>query len=154
MKILLQLGVVLAVYWVSQLIEFFLPFSFPASVISLILLLVLLLTGLVKHNQVKDVADFLLGNLVFLFIPVATSIIKYVDVILTDLGAFVVICVVSLILTYAATSYAVQLTQKLLDKRGAKKCNFCCAELAKKHPLSAFETLDSKTLPVSKILTR
>ena len=121
MKILLQLGVVLAVYWVSQLIEFVLPFSFPASVISLILLLILLLTGLVKHNQVKDVADFLLGNLVFLFIPVATSIIKYVDVILADLGAFVVICVVSLILTYAATSYAVQLTQKLLDKRGAKK---------------------------------
>ena len=121
MKILLQLGVVLAVYWVSQIIEFILPFSFPASVISLILLLILLLTGVVKHSQVKDVSEFLLGNLVFLFVPVASSIMKYVDIILDDLGAFVVICVVSLILTYAATSYAVQLTRKLLDKRGAKK---------------------------------
>jgi len=120
-KILTQLGVVFGVYWASQFIEFILPFSFPASVISLILLLILLLTGLVKHEQIKDFSEFMLGNLVFLFIPVATSIMNYVDVIFGNLIAFATVCVVSLILTYAATSYAVGLTRKLMEKRGAKK---------------------------------
>lgn len=121
MKVILQLGLVFAVYWASQFIEFMLPFSFPASVISLIVLLILLLTGLVKHEQVKDFSEFMLGNLVFLFIPVATSIMNYVDVIFENLIAFATICVVSLILTYAATSFAVQLTRQMLEKRGAKK---------------------------------
>ena len=121
MKILVQLGVVFGVYWASQFIEYLLPFSFPASVISLMLMLVLLLIKFIKLEQVRDFSDFMLGNLVFLFIPVASSIMKYVDVIWGNLGAFIVICVVSLVLTYAATSYAVQLTRKLMDKRGAKK---------------------------------
>ena len=43
MKILLQIGVVFGVYWVSQCIEAVLPFPFPASVISLMVLLVLLI---------------------------------------------------------------------------------------------------------------
>jgi len=120
-KLILQMGVVFAVYWASQFIEFLLPFSFPASVISLILLLVLLLVGLIKHEQVKDFSELMLGNLVFLFIPVAVSIINYVDVIFGNLIAFATVCVVSLILTYAVTSYAVQLTRKLMEKRGAGK---------------------------------
>ena len=121
MKLIIQMGVVFAIYWASQFIEFLLPFSFPASVISLILLLILLLTGLVKHEQVKDFSELMLSNLVFLFIPVAVSIMKYVDIICENLIAFATICVVSLILTYAATAYTVQLTRKLMEKRGAKK---------------------------------
>ena len=87
----------------------------------LILLLVLLLTGLIKYEHVKEFSEFMLGNLVFLFVPVASSIIKYIDVVLGNLGAFLIVCVVSLILTYAATAYTVQWTRKLLDKREAKK---------------------------------
>ena len=121
MKLIMQMGVVFGVYWVSQFIEFFLPFSFPASVISLILLLILLLTGIIKHEQVKDFSELMLSNLVFLFIPVAVSIMNYIDVISKNLIAFATVCVVSLILTYAATSYAVGLTRKLMEKRGAKK---------------------------------
>lgn len=121
MKLLLQIAVVFGIYWVSQIIEVMLPFSFPASVISLILLLILLLTGLVKHDHVRDLSEFLLGNLAFFFVPVAVSIMNYADFIFENLMAFATICVVSLILTYAATAFAVQLTQRLLEKRGAKK---------------------------------
>ena len=40
MKILTQIGIVFGVYWISQCIEAVLPFSFPASVISLLLWLI------------------------------------------------------------------------------------------------------------------
>jgi holin-like protein len=115
------MGVVFGIYWASQFIEFLLPFSFPASVISLILMLILLLTGLIKLEQVKEFSDLMLGNLVFLFVPVSVGIMNYVGIISQNMVAFITICVVSLILTYAATSFAVQMTRKLMEKKEADK---------------------------------
>ena len=117
MKILIQIGIVFALYWVSQGIEQILPFPFPASVISLLLLLVLLLLRVIKLDQVKDKADFLLGNLAFFFIPAAVGIMNYVDVIRENAVAFFVVCIVSTMLTFAATAWAVQLTCRLLNRR-------------------------------------
>ena len=117
MKILLQIALVFGVYWLSQCIEAVMPFSFPASVISLILLLVLLLTGIVKVDHVREKSDFLLGNLGFFFVPVSVGIMNYVQLIWENAAAFLTVCVVSLVLTYGATVGAVRLTQKLLEKR-------------------------------------
>ena len=117
MEILLQIALVFGVYWVSQCIEAVLPFSFPASVISLILLLVLLLTGVVKVDHVREKSDFLLGNLGFFFVPVSVGIMNYAQLIWENAAAFLTVCVVSLVLTYGATVGAVRLTQKLLEKR-------------------------------------
>ena len=65
MKILKQFGVIFGVCWVSLVIEHYLPFSFPASVIGMILLLLCLLTGFLKIEHVQEKADFLLGNMAF-----------------------------------------------------------------------------------------
>ena len=119
MKILLQIGVVFGVYWISQCIEAVLPFPFPASVISLLVLLVLLTAGVVKVDHVREKSDFLLGNLGFFFVPVSVGIINYAGVIWENAAAFLTICVVSTVLTYGATAGAVRLTRRLLEKRGA-----------------------------------
>ena len=117
MKILVQIGIVFGLYWLSQGIEQALPFPFPASVISLLLLLVLLLLRVIKLEQVREKADFMLGNLAFFFIPVSVSIMNYIDVIREHAVAFLVICVISTALTFGATAWAVQLTCRLLNKR-------------------------------------
>ena len=122
MKLLTQIGLVFGIYWLSQCIEKILPFPFPASVISLLLLLVLLIVRVVKVDQVKEKADFLLGNLAFFFVPAVSGLMNYVDVIKENAIAFCVICVVSTIVTFAATAAAVQMTVRLMEKRkGAKK---------------------------------
>lgn len=121
MKILVQIGLIFGLCWVSQIIESILPFPFPASVISLIVLLVLLLVRLIKTEQIKDLADFLSSNLGFFFIPVSSSLINYFDVIQANLLPFFVICVVSMILTYGATVGTVRLTCKLMEKRKENK---------------------------------
>jgi len=115
LKLLTQIGIVFGLYWISQGIEQIL--SFPASVISLLLLLALLVLRLIKVEQVQDLSDFLLGNLPFFFVPAAAGIMNYADVISRNAVAFLVICVVSLVLTFAATAWAVQLTCRLLEKR-------------------------------------
>ena len=120
MKILLQVALVFGIYWVSQGIEAVLPVAFPASVISLLLLLVLL-TGIVKMDHVREKSDFLLGNLGFFFIPVSVSIINYVDLIWQNAAAFLTVCVVSMVLTYGATVWAVHLTRRLMERGGKRK---------------------------------
>ena len=117
LKILLQIGIVFGLYWVSQCIEAVLPFSFPAGVISLLLLLALLVLKAVKVDHIRAKADFLLGNLSFFFVPVSVSIVNYIDVIRDNAAPFLVICVVSTVLTFAAAAWAVRLTCRLLEKR-------------------------------------
>ena len=116
MKILLQIGIVFGIYWVSQCIESVLPFPFPASVISLLLLLLLLVLRVIKVDHIREKADFLLGNLGFFFVPVSVSIMNYVDVVWENAAAFFTICVVSLLTTFAATAGTVVLTRRLLGK--------------------------------------
>ena len=117
MKILLQIGIVFGIYWVSQCIESVLPFPFPASVISLLLLLLLLVLRVIKVDHIREKADFLLGNLGFFFVPVSVSIMNYVDVVWENAAAFFTICVVSMLTTFAATAGTVVLTRRLMRRR-------------------------------------
>ena len=117
LKILLQIGVVFGLYWVSQCIELLLPIPFPASVISLLLLLALLLARVVKVDHVREKADFLLGNLSFFFVPVSVGIMNYIGLIGQHIAAFLTVCVVSTVLTYGATVTAVRLTLRLMARK-------------------------------------
>ena len=121
MKVILQIGIIFGVFWISQCIEYFLPFPFPASVISLLLLLVLLIVRVVKVEHIREKADFLLGNLAFFFVPAVAGLMNYVDVLKDSLIAFLVICVVSTVLTFAATAWAVQFTCRLVEKKKGEK---------------------------------
>lgn len=120
MKILLQIGVVFGVYWVSQCIEQVLPIPFPASVISLLLLLILLLVRVVKVDHIREKADFLLGNLGFFFVPATVGIMNYADLVWENAAAFFTICVVSMVVTYGVTVWTVRLTSRLLAGKEEK----------------------------------
>ena len=113
LKILLQIGVVFGLYWVSQCIELLLPIPFPASVISLLLLLVLLLVRVIKVDHVQEKADFLS----FFFVPVSVGIMNYIGLIGQHVVAFLTVCVVSTVLTYGATVTAVRLTLRLMARK-------------------------------------
>ena len=117
MKLLLQIGVIFGLFWLSQGIEKVLPFSFPASVISMILLLVLMCTCVIKLKHIHETTDFVLTNLAFFFVPVTVTIVNYVDLIMENGVAFLVICVVSTVVTFAATAWAVQLTNRLMKRK-------------------------------------
>ena len=54
MKIIKQIGIIFAICWISTVIEALLPFSFPASVIGMILLLLCLITGVLKIHHIQD----------------------------------------------------------------------------------------------------
>lgn len=117
MKIIIQVAIIFSICWVSQIIEALLPIAFPASVIGMILLLLLLLSGVLRVDHIGEKSDFLLSNMAFFFIPAGVSVINYFDVLASALLPLLVICVVSTVLTFAVTAYAVCLTRRLMDRR-------------------------------------
>ena len=117
MKILLQVALVFGIYWVGQGIEAVLPFAFPASVIGMILLFLFLLTGLLKIDHIREKSDFLLANMAFFFIPAGVNVINYLDILKANWLPLLLICVLTTIITFAATACSVRFTMYLLSRR-------------------------------------
>lgn len=117
MKIIKQFGIIFSICWISVVLEKFIPFPIPATVIGLILLFVCLLTGILKIEHIKEKSDFLLGNMAFFFVPAGVGIINYFDLLKDSWVMLLVICVVSTIITFAATAYSIKLTLYLMDRR-------------------------------------
>ena len=116
MKIISQLAIICGVFWLSQLIEVLLPFSFPASVIGILLMLLLLMVKGIKEKQIREVSDFFTGNMGLFFLPAAVSILNYVDAILKNAVAFLTVCVVSMLLTFWVTGMTVHLMRKWMKQ--------------------------------------
>ena len=127
MKIIKQIGIIFAICWISTVIEALLPFSFPASVIGMILLLLCLITGVLKIHHIQEKSDFLLSNMAFFFIPAGVSIINYFDVLKNAWLQLILVCVLSTVITFAVTAWTVRLTMRLTagfrmkDQREEKK---------------------------------
>ena len=117
MKIIYQIGIIFTLCWASEIIEGLLPFSFPASVIGMILLFILLAFRVLKVEHIREKSDFLLSNMAFFFIPAGVSIINYFDVLKSAAVQLVVICAVSTVITFAVTAWTVKLTIRLLERR-------------------------------------
>lgn len=117
MKIVTQVGIIFSICWISQIIEKLLPFSFPASVIGMILLFILLCVHILQVDHIREKSDFLLENMAFFFIPAGVSIINYFDVLKNWVVQLIVICVVSTVVTFAVTAYSMKLALYLMQKK-------------------------------------
>ena len=124
MNIIYQIAIIFSICWVGQIIESLLPFPFPASVAAMVLLFTLLCLRAVRVDHVREKSDFLLGNMAFFFIPAGVSIINYFDVLRSALLPLLVICLVTTVLTFAATAYSVRLTRYLMDRRKTQGANY------------------------------
>ena len=120
MKIIYQIGIIFALCWVSEIIEAFLPFAFPASVIGMVLLFILLAFRVLKVEHIREKSDFLLSNMAFFFIPAGVSIINYFDVLKGNVGKLLLICFLTTILTFATTAWTIRGVLRL-QNRGKKK---------------------------------
>ena len=121
MAILLQIGVVLLICLLSEIVSLLLPFPFPGSVIAMIILFILLAAGVIKVVHIRQKAEFMLKNMAFFFIPAGVGIMEYFDVLKSCIVPFIVICVVSTILTFAATAGTVALIMRLQHRYRGRK---------------------------------
>ena len=117
MKIIKQFGIIFSLCWIATVIERLLPIAFPASVIAMLLLLICLMTGVLKIDHIRDKSDFLLANMAFFFIPAGVNVINYLDILKANWLPLLLICVITTVITFAATAYSIRLTIWLLGRR-------------------------------------
>ena len=125
MEILTQFAIILGICiggdWLSSL----LPIPFPGSVIAMLLLFLFLGMKWMKEEQIQEVGDFLLKNMAFFFIPAGVSVMNYFDVLKASIVPFIIICFVTLILTFTTTAVTVSAIMKWQEKRKNKEDTSC-----------------------------
>lgn len=112
-KIISQLSLLIFIWWISSLIQQALNLPVSAGVIGLLLVLIALLSGLFKLPWIKTGSDFILGELVLLFIPCVVGIIKYKDLLLTQGWQLVLSVVIGTFCVMLTTAYSVYFGFKL-----------------------------------------
>lgn len=107
MKLISQLGIILLLYFIGELLVFIMQIKIPGSIIGMLLLLVSLQLNIIKVEDIKEVATFFLNNMLILFIPLGVGLASQWDLISKEwlailisiiLSTFIVLLTVSLLI--------------------------------------------------------
>lgn len=116
MKILKQIGLLFLICWLGELISALLPFTFPSSIVAMLILFVCLNLGIIQLNQIEDVASFLLATMAFYFIPAGVSILNSYQAIQPHLLAIFLVVTICTVLTILMTAGSIHLILRFQDK--------------------------------------
>ena len=118
MRYLSQIGIILAVSFIGELLNMLLPLPIPASIYGMVLLFVALATGVVKLSSVKNVGKFLIDILPLLFIPATVGLIDSWEIMQGFLLAIIVISLVSTVIVAAVSG---RITQFIINRKTKNK---------------------------------
>lgn len=119
LRFLVQLALIIGVYGAGCALSSVLPVALPGNILGMILLLALLGTGLVKARHVGAACDCLIDNMSLFFIPAGVAIMGCFSLLEENAAKFALVCVVTTVLVFLATSYTVILVSRLLARRNA-----------------------------------
>lgn len=118
MKFMRQLGIILFVTCLGEILKYYLPLPVPASIYGLCLMLLLLMTNIVRLEQVKETGIFLIEIMPLMFIVPAVGIVTS----WSELRPMIVSAVIiTLISTVAVMAVAGRVTQGLLKHKEDKE---------------------------------
>ena len=121
MKILLQIALIFGICIIGDMISAVLPFTFPGSILAMIILLLLLVACIVKPTQLEETGGFLSKNMAFFFIPANVSVMEYFDIIGPVALQIIFISIVSMLCTFAAAAYSAQFAILIQRKITARR---------------------------------
>lgn len=116
LKILKQLGLILILCLAAEMIVSVLPFTFPSSVMAILILTLLLGTGIIKESMIQETADFMLASMALVFVPLAVGMVEDLEILREQAMGFIIVLLLSLIITFIGTYCSVRLVQILVCK--------------------------------------
>ena len=118
MKYVKQLGIILTISFLAEMMEQLIPLPVAASIYGLLLMLIGLITKIIPLEKVEDTADFLVENMSIMFIPATVGIMTSVEQLKQMLIPLCVIIAVSTILIMIVTG---RVAQSIIRRGGRKK---------------------------------
>lgn len=116
LKILKQLGIILMVCLAAEAVVSLLPFTFPSSVMAILFLAFLLGTGFLKEEAIQETGDFMLASMALVFVPLAVGITEELEALKGQAAGFIIIVLISLVVTFTGTYGTVRLVQICMKK--------------------------------------
>lgn len=107
-----QLAILFGCLALGELIVFLTHVPLPSSLIGMLLLTLSLKLKVIRLEWVQGLADFLVANIGFFFVPPGVAVMLYFDIIKAQLLPIVVATVISTVLVLAVTGWVHQLYGK------------------------------------------
>lgn len=117
MKLLRQFSIILLFSFLGEIVYLFLPLPIPASVCGLLLMFAALCTGILKLEQVKEAAAFLIEIMPVMFIPAAVGLLDAWPVLKP---IWVPVMLITLLTTVIVMAVTGRVTQRLIRKEREK----------------------------------
>lgn len=122
MKYLKQVSILFAFTFISEILNRIIPLPIPASIYGLVFLFLCLEFKIIKIDQIKDTADFLLAILPIMFVPSSVGFIKALPLMKKYGIQFLIIGVSTTFLVMIVSGLITQLILRI-KKRFNKKSN-------------------------------
>jgi len=118
-QLLLQgFGMLLLLQWLATLVITWLGISFPAPLLGMLLLFLFLKFKIIPLSIVEGICDVLISKMGLLFVPAAVGIILYLNLLKTELWAWLATVVLGSLCILLGTAKFTELLIKL--KGGCK----------------------------------
>lgn len=118
MKYLRQFSIIMLLSFLGEGLHIILPLPIPASVYGLVLMLSALGLGILKVEQVKETAGFLIEIMPVMFIPAAAGLLDSWGVLKPVFWPVVIITVITTVFVMAVTG---RVTQSVIFRERKKK---------------------------------
>lgn len=118
MKYLKQVGIILTISFIGEILYKVIPLPIPAGIYGIILLFLALECKIIKLEQVKDVSLFLIEIMPVLFIPSAVGLMTAWGILKDNWLIYITITVVTTLLVMVVSGWVTQLVLRLRKKGG------------------------------------
>ena len=118
MKYLKQFAIILFVSLLGELLHILIPLPIPASVYGLLLMLLALCLGILRLEQVKETAGFLIEIMPVMFLPAAVGLLESWSALQPMIGPVVVITILTTVIVMGVTGLV---TQFLIRNKNERK---------------------------------
>lgn len=120
MKYLRQLGIIMVITFMGEMLKEVIPLAIPASIYGLLLMLAALMTKAVRLEDVKETADFLIEIMPVMFIPAAAELVVSWGILQDILIPVIVITLVTTVAVMAVSGRVTQYVIRFEKKRKEK----------------------------------
>ena len=108
MKYVKQIGIILGITMVGEILYQVLPLPVPAGVYGLFIMLAALMSKAVKLESVEGTGNFLMDTMTMMFIPATVGIVECIGEVKAVLVPFLIIIGISTLLVMAVTGCMAQ----------------------------------------------
>lgn len=116
-----QLAILFGCLALGEFIIWLTDVALPSSILGMLILTILLKLRVIRLEWVKEISDFLVGNMGFFFVPPGVALMLYFDIIKAEFWPIVISTVVSTVIVLVVTGWAHQVYEKIIRRKGGVK---------------------------------